>query len=45
MNQIIAYTTEWLADQNPDIQKLNDFIQYLKDMVPYEGYVGQFCIR
>jgi hypothetical protein len=31
-----------VSDKNPDIQKLNDFIQYLKDMVPYDDMLNSF---
>ena len=41
MNQIIAIL-QMVSDKNPDIQKLNDFIQYLKDMVPYEDMLNGF---
>ena len=41
MNQIIAIL-QMVSDKNPDIQKLNDFIQYLKDMVPYEDMQNSF---
>ena len=41
MNQIIAIL-QMVSDKNPDIQKLNDFIQYLKDMVPYEDMLDSF---
>tara|TARA_Y100001937_G_scaffold58011_1_gene79492 strand:+ start:1133 stop:1426 length:294 start_codon:yes stop_codon:yes gene_type:complete len=41
LNQIIAIL-QMVSDKNPDIQKLNDFIQYLKDMVPYEDMLDSF---
>ena len=41
LNQIIAIL-QMVSDRNPDIQKLNDFIQYLKDMVPYEAMLDSF---
>ena len=41
MNQIISIL-QMVSDKNPDIQKLNDFIQYLKDMVPYEDMLDSF---
>ena len=41
MNQIIAIL-QMVSDKNPDIQKLNDFIQYLKDMVPYDDMLNSF---
>ena len=41
MNQIIAIL-QMVSDKNPDIQKLNDFIQYLKDMVPYDDMLNGF---
>jgi len=41
LNQIIAIL-QMVSDKNPDIQKLNDFIQYLKDMVPYEDMLNSF---
>ena len=41
MNQIIAIL-QMVSDKNPDIQKLNEFIQYLKDMVPYEDMLDSF---
>ena len=41
MNQIIAIQ-QMVSDKNPDIQKLNEFIQYLKDMVPYEDMLDSF---
>ena len=41
MNQIIAIL-QMVSDKNPDIQKLNDFIQHLKDMVPYEDMLNGF---
>ena len=41
MNQIIAIL-QMVSDKNPDIQKLNEFIQYLKNMVPYEDMLDSF---
>ena len=41
LNQIIAIL-QMVSDKNPDIQKLNDFIQYLKDMVPYDVMLNGF---
>ena len=41
MNQIIAIL-QMVSDKNPNIQKLNEFIQYLKDMVPYEDMLDSF---
>ena len=41
MNQIIAIL-QMVSDRNPNIQKLNEFIQYLKDMVPYEDMLDSF---
>ena len=41
MNQIIAIL-QMVSDKNPDIQKLNEFIQYLKDMIPYEDMLDSF---
>ena len=41
MNQIIAIL-QMVSDKNPDIQKLNEFIQYLKDMIPYEDMLDRF---
>ena len=41
LNQIIAIL-QMVSDKNPDIQKLNEFIQYLKDMVPYEDMLDSF---
>ena len=41
LNQIIAIL-QMVSDKNPDIQKLNDFIQYLKDMVPYDDMLNSF---
>ena len=41
MNQIIAIL-QMVSDRNPDIQKLNEFIQYLKDMIPYEDMLDSF---
>ena len=41
MHQIIAIL-QMVSDKNPDIQKLNEFIQYLKDMIPYEDMLDSF---
>ena len=41
MNQIIAIL-QMVSDKTPDIQKLNEFIQYLKDMVPYDDMLNSF---
>ena len=41
LNQIIAIL-QMVSDKNPDIQKLNEFIQYLKDMVPYDDMLNGF---
>ena len=41
MNQIIAIL-QMVSDRNPDIQKLNEFIQNLKDMVPYDDMLNSF---
>ena len=41
LNQIIAIL-QMVSDRNPDIQKLNEFIQYLKDMIPYEDMLDSF---
>jgi hypothetical protein len=41
LNQIIAML-QMISDRNPDIQPLNDFIQYLKDMNPYEDMLNGF---
>ena len=41
LNQIIAML-QMISDRNPDIQKLNEFIQYLKDMVPYDDMLNSF---
>ena len=41
MNQIIAIL-QMVSDKNPDIQKLYEFIQYLKDMIPYEDMLDSF---
>ena len=41
MNQIITML-QMISDRNPDIQKLNEFIQYLKDLRPYEDMLGEF---
>ena len=41
LNQIIAIL-QMVSDRNPDIQKLNEFIQYLKDMVPYDDMLNGF---
>ena len=41
LNQVIA-VLQMVSDKNPDIQKLNEFIQYLKDMIPYEDMLDSF---
>jgi hypothetical protein len=41
LNQIIAML-QMISDRNPNIQPLNDFIQYLKDMNPYEDMLNGF---
>ena len=41
LNQIIAIL-QMVSDRNPDIQKLNEFIQYLKDMNPYDDMLNGF---
>ena len=41
LNQIIAIL-QMMSDNNPDIQPLNEFIQYLKDMNPYEDMLNGF---
>ena len=41
LNQIIAIL-QMMSDKNPDIQPLNEFIQYLKDMVPYDDMLNGF---
>ena len=41
LNQIIAIL-QMMSDKNPDIQPLNDFIQYLKDMNPYDDMLNGF---
>ena len=41
MNQIISIL-QMVSDRNPDIQKLNEFIQHLKDMVPYDDMLNSF---
>ena len=41
LNQIIAML-QMISDRNPNIQKLNEFIQYLKDMVPYDDMLNGF---
>ena len=41
LNQIIAML-QMISDRNPDIQKLNEFIQYLKDLNPYEDMLNGF---
>ena len=33
---------QMMSDKNPDIQPLNDFIQYLKDMNPYDDMLNGF---
>jgi hypothetical protein len=41
LNQIIAIL-QMMSDKNPNIQALNEFIQYLKDMNPYEDMLNGF---
>ena len=41
LNQIIAIL-QMMSDKNPNIQALNEFIQYLKDMVPYDDMLNGF---
>jgi hypothetical protein len=41
LNQIIAIL-QMVSDKNPDIQKLNEFIQYLKDLNSYEDLLNGF---
>ena len=41
LNQIITML-QMISDRNPDIQKLNDFIQNLKDLVPYDDLLNGF---
>ena len=41
LNQIIAIL-QMVSDRNPDIQKLNEFIQYLKDLNSYEDILNGF---
>tara|TARA_B100001057_G_C22344540_1_gene754588 strand:- start:317 stop:616 length:300 start_codon:yes stop_codon:yes gene_type:complete len=41
LNQIIAIL-QMVSDRNPDIQKLNEFIQYLKDLNSYEDMLDDF---
>ena len=41
LNQIIAIL-QMVSDKNPNIQKLNDFIQYLKDLNSYEDMLNGF---
>ena len=41
LNQIITIL-QMMSDKNPDIQPLNEFIQYLKDMVPYDDMLNGF---
>ena len=41
LNQIIAIL-QMVSNKNPDIQKLNEFIQYLKDMRSYDDMLGEF---
>ena len=41
LNQIIAIL-QMVSDKNPDIQKLNEFIQYLKDLNSYEDILNGF---
>ena len=41
LNQIIAIL-QMMSDKNPNIQALNEFIQYLKDMTPYDDMLNGF---
>ena len=41
LNQIIAIL-QMVSDRNPDIQKLNEFIPYLKDLNSYEDILNGF---
>ena len=41
LNQIITIL-QMMSDKNPNIQPLNEFIQYLKDMVPYDDMLNGF---
>ena len=41
LNQIIAIL-QMVSDKNPNIQKLNDFIQHLKDLNSYEDMLNGF---
>ena len=41
LNQIIAIL-QMMSDKNPNIQALNEFIQYLKDINPYEDMLNGF---
>ena len=41
LNQIITIL-QMMSDKNPDIQPLNEFIQYLKDMMPYDDMLNGF---
>jgi len=41
LNQIITML-QMISDRNPDIQKLNEFIQNLKDLVPYDDLLNGF---
>ena len=41
LNQIITIL-QMVSDRNPDIQKLNEFIQYLKDLNSYEDILNGF---
>ncbi len=41
LNQIIAIL-QMMSDKNPNIQALNDFIQYLKDMNTYDDMLNSF---
>ena len=41
LNQIIAIL-QMVSDKNPNIQKLNEFIQYLKDLNSYEDILNGF---
>ena len=41
LNQIITIL-QMMSDKNPNIQPLNEFIQYLKDMMPYDDMLNGF---
>ena len=41
LNQIIAIL-QMMSDKNPNIQPLNEIIQYLKDMNPYDDMLNGF---